>query len=84
MGSENRINNNQFEIMINKKTYYCSNHLMTGAQIKQKAGVDVSYGVWLKVAGPGNDQPIGDQETVDISKPGRNNFFTTCMEIISG
>jgi len=84
MENENRSNSNQFEIMINKKTYHCSNHLMTGTQIKQKAGVDMSYGVWLKVTGPGNDQPIGNQEEVDISRPGKNNFFTTCMEIISG
>jgi len=74
----------QYPIMIDQKPYNWSEQFITGTQIKQLAGVDMSYGVWLKVHGPGEDQPIGDQEQVDLSQPGREHFFTAPTQTTEG
>ena len=73
-----------FKIMIDQKPYDWPNQFITGAQIKQLAGVDMSYGVWLKVHGPGEDLPVGDQEQVDLSEPGREHFFTAPTQTTEG
>ncbi len=73
-----------YKIMIDQKPYDWSDQLITGTQIKQLVGVDMSYGVWLKVHGPGEDLPIGDQEQVDLSEPGREQFFTAPTQTTEG
>lgn len=73
-----------FKILIDQKPFEWPDQFITGAQIKQLAGVDMSYGVWLKVHGPGEDQPIGDQEQVDLSDPGREHFFTAPTQTTEG
>ena len=73
-----------FKIMIDQKPYDWAEQFITGAQIKQLAGVDMGYGVWLKVPGPGEDQEIGDQEQVDLSQPGREHFFTAPKQTTEG
>ena len=84
MKEEKTLKNHSFKVMIDQKPYTWPNQFITGAEIKQTAGVDMSFGVWLKVHGPGEDQPIGDQEQVDLSKKGRERFFTAPTQTIEG
>lgn len=84
MLNNNTSKDHLFKIMIDQKPFDWPHQFITGAQIKQLAGVDMSYGVWLKVHGPGEDLPIGDQEQVDLSKPGREHFFTGPTQTTEG
>jgi hypothetical protein len=84
MKNEKLPKDHPFKIMIDQRPYDWSDQLITGSQIKQLASVDMSYGVWLKVQGPGEDQPIEDQEQVDLSKPGREHFFTAPTQTTEG
>lgn len=50
--------------------------LITGRTLKKLAGVDLeAYGVWKEVHG-GEDLPIDDNESVDLSEEGLERFFT--------
>lgn len=84
MQTEKSQKEHPFKIMIDQKPYDWQRQVITGIQIKQLAGVDMSYGVWLKVHGPGEDQPIGDQEEIDLSQPGREHFFTAPTQTTEG
>ena len=58
--------------------------LITGRTLKKLAGVDLErYGVWQEVRG-GEDQPIGDNESVDLSKEGLERFFTGVTQTTEG
>lgn len=70
------MNKQVFKIQVDQKPYDVSSQFITGKEIKQLAGVPNNYGVWLKVSGPGEDEEISDTESVDLSKPGREQFFT--------
>lgn len=74
----------QFKIKIDQKPYEWPEQFITGAQVKQIANVDMSYGVWLDVHGPGDDQLIDDNEQVDLRPPGREHFFTAPTQTTEG
>jgi hypothetical protein len=58
--------------------------LISGATLKKLADVDpATYGVWLEVPGH-DDRPIGDTETVDLSAPGVERFFTGIVKTTEG
>jgi hypothetical protein len=84
MQNEKPIKDQPYKIMIDQKPYDWPDQFITGARIKQLAGVDMSYGVWLKVNGPGEDQLIDDQEQVDLLPPGREQFFTAAKNTTEG
>ena len=70
--------------MVDQKPYDWSEQFITGTELKGLASVDMSYGVWLKVNGPGEDIPIGDDEQFDLSQPGREHFFTGPTQTVEG
>lgn len=58
--------------------------LITGRTLKKLAGVDLeTYGVWQEVRG-GEDFPIDDNESVDLSKEGLERFFTGITQTTEG
>ena len=65
-----------YNILVDQKPFDWEDQFITGAQLKQLAGVDANYGVWFKVNGPGDDVEIQDNEPFDLSQPGREHFFT--------
>ncbi len=67
---------NKFKILIDQKPFDVEDQFITGSQIKVLAQVPTEYGVWLKVNGPEDDREIENDEKVDLSKPGREHFFT--------
>ena len=63
-------------IFIDRKKYDWDQDTITGLQIKNLAGVDVAnYNVWQDVPGP-EDLPIADDQSVDLTAPGVEKFFT--------
>ncbi len=64
-----------YEIFIDQKKYEWTEPNINGKQIKDLAGVPQSHRVWQDLPGP-NDPPVKDQEEVDLTKPGREKFFT--------
>lgn len=65
-----------FKILVDQKPFDWQNETITGIQIKQLVGAKPNAGVWLKVNGPRDDQPVGDNEAIDLTPPGREHFFT--------
>lgn len=64
------------QIFIDRKKYDWDKDTITGLQIKNLAGVDVTnYNVWQDVPGP-EDLPIADDQSVDLTQPGVEKFFT--------
>ena len=52
------------EVIINDKRYRFDHHLVTGRQIKAKAGIPDSYSLYLRR--PGDNEPIADDEEVTL------------------
>ncbi len=65
-----------FKIMVDQKPFDVENQVITGLEIKKLVNAPSNYGVWLKVNGPNPDKEIADNEQVDLSQPGREQFFT--------
>ncbi len=64
-----------FKIIVDQHSHDWPKPTITGAEIKQLACVDMSYGVWQEVPGP-TDPAVGDSQEVDLTKPGVERFFT--------
>ena len=65
-----------YQIIIDNRPHRWPDPTITGAQLKELAGVDAaSFDVWQDVPGP-EDVPISDTDTVDLTKPGAERFFT--------
>lgn len=73
-----------FKILVDQKPIDWTKQFITGLEIKNLAGVDSSYGVWIKVNGPGDDQPVGDNEQIELSPSGREHFFTGKKQTTEG
>ena len=64
-----------YKILIDHKPHDWPKATITGAEIKQLAGVDqVTYEAWQDVPGP-EDQLVGDNEPVDLTGSGNEKFF---------
>mgnify|MGYP001460009443 CR=1 FL=1 len=71
------------KIMIDQKPFDWEKDTITGSEIKALAGVDPSYGVWLQQPGP-EDPTVADSESIDLTQPGRERFFTGKKETTEG
>jgi Multiubiquitin len=75
MSENEKAHEQEFKLIIDTHPHTWHKSTITGAEIKNLAGVDPSYGVWQEVPGP-NDPPVGDNQQVDLSRPGVERFFT--------
>ena len=75
MSEQDKKQEQSYKLIIDTHPHNWPNPTITGAEIKHLAGVDPSYGVWQEVPGP-NDPPVGDNQSVDLSRPGVERFFT--------
>lgn len=67
---------NGYQILIDNRPHRWPEPAISGAQLKKLAGVDpASYDVWQDVPGP-EDIQIGDGDSVDLTRPGAERFFT--------
>lgn len=76
MSQDNKHYEKPFQIIIDQKPHKWDEPYITGLDIKKLAGVDpAAYDAWQDVPGP-EDILIGDDITVDLTKPGTERFFT--------
>lgn len=65
-----------YKIIVDRKPHDWPEQFITGAQIKNLAGVDqTAYDAWQDVPGP-EDLLIADDRKVDLSPPRVERFFT--------
>lgn len=65
-----------FKVLVDHKPYDWSEPFITGADIKNLAGVDQkTFDAWQDVPGP-EDIQVGDTDKIDLREPGREKFFT--------
>lgn len=70
------MNDKNFKIIIDNKPFEHPTEFITGKEVKNYVNAPANYGVWIKTKGPGEDPPVGDDEKIDLSQPGREHFFT--------
>lgn len=65
-----------YHIIVDQRPHDWPAPFITGAQIKQLAGVDpTTYDAWQHMHGP-EDRLIADAEHADLTQPGTERFFT--------
>lgn len=75
-GTERKGGPKTFKILVDTHPFELPQANVTGAHIKLVAGVNATYGLMLEGHGQAADQAINDDETVDLSLPGREHFYT--------
>lgn len=65
-----------YNYSIDNKPKESSEAIITGAKIRMEGAVPADYNIYLKVNGPGEDELIEDIREVDLSKPGREHFYS--------
>lgn len=66
----------KYEIIVDNKKFEWAQPFINGAEVKKLVDAKPDYGVWLVVKGPTEDEEIGDQQRVDLTKPGVERFIT--------
>ena len=66
----------EYNITVDNKPFKWVEPTITGAQIKALVKADPSYGVWLVVKGPAEDEEIADTQGVDLTQQGKEKFIT--------
>lgn len=74
--SNNKNKPEVYKILVDQKPFDWQSQTITGLQIKSLVGAKPNACVWLKINGPHDDQPVGDNEAIDLTPPGREHFFT--------
>lgn len=69
-------NTTKFKFTVDDKKLESDVAVLTGQQIKARAGVDATFGLFVEGRGQGADQQIADTDTVDLGSPGRDKFYT--------
>jgi hypothetical protein len=66
----------KYHFTVDEKKFESDVAVLTGQQIKTKAGADPTHGLFLEGHGKHPDRQIRDDEQVDLSEPGNEDFFT--------
>lgn len=66
----------KFQFTVDDKHIESDEAVLTGSQIKARAGIDASFGLFVEGHGKDSDEQINDDQSVDLSKPGREKFYT--------
>lgn len=65
-----------YHFHVDGKPFTSEEAKVTGSQIKARAVVDPSFGLFLEGHGNDPNRPIRDDEVVDLSEPGVEKFYT--------
>ncbi|MDR6941346.1 multiubiquitin domain-containing protein [Mucilaginibacter pocheonensis] len=63
-------------LTINGKIYKWYEQFITGLEVKQLAGISVEDHLWLAIKKPWEDEKIGNEEKVDLARPGIEHFYS--------
>ena len=65
-----------YKFTVDDRPFESDQPTLTGAQIKARASVDPNFGLFLEGLRNRPDERISDDQTVDLTKPGREKFYT--------
>jgi hypothetical protein len=66
----------QYKVLIDQRPHQWGSRTILGEELKELAGVDAnSYDVYLE-SNKGEDREISNKESVDLTAPGVEKFFT--------
>ncbi len=65
-----------YKFTVDGRHFESDQPILTGAQIKARASVDPSFGLFLEGHGNKPDEQISDGQTVDLREAGREKFYT--------
>lgn len=65
-----------YKFSVDNRPFETDQPMLTGAQIKARASVDPSFGLFLEAHGQAADEQIADRQSVDFREPGRERFYT--------
>jgi hypothetical protein len=65
-----------FKFTVDGRQFESNVPVLTGGQIKARASVDPSFGLFLEARGHAPDQQIGDGQSVDLREKGKEHFYT--------
>lgn len=73
-----------FKFSVDSRPFETEAATITGAAIKEIAGVSASFGLFLESRGSAADQQISDGHVVDLTEPGREQFYTVAPATFGG
>lgn len=65
----------KYKYTVDGKHGESNNPIVTEAELRQTGNVPSDYEIYLEVKGPGDDMLVKDK--IDISKPGREKFYSS-------
>ena len=65
-----------YKYSIDNKPKESKDQVIAGKEIREAGSVPADYSIFLKINGSGEDELIEDTEKVDLSKPGREQFYS--------
>ena len=65
-----------YKFTVDERHFESDQPSLTGAQIKARASVDPNFGLFLEGLRNRPDEQISDDQAVDLTKLGRENFYT--------
>ena len=65
-----------YKYAVDGKKYETTDQRLTGAEIKQRAGVGPNFGLFLEGHGKGADRQVADNDVIDFAQPGHESFYT--------
>jgi hypothetical protein len=74
----------RYQITVDNKKFEWHRASIIGAEVKTLVNAKPDYGVWLVVPGPAEDREIGNNEHVDLTKPGVERFITGPKQTTEG
>jgi hypothetical protein len=66
---------NLLPFFIEGKPFESGVQYLTGKQIKQIGGLPTDSELFLRIEDPWKDEPVGDDDKVDLARPGTEQFF---------
>jgi hypothetical protein len=66
----------QYSFAVDGRQFHSTERVLTGLAIKTRAGVGANFGLFLEGHGNDPDRPVADNETIDLSIPGHEKFYT--------
>ena len=75
----------EFHFKVDGKEFQSPEPRQTGAALKAIAGIDPTFGLFLEGRGSTHsDRQIADNEVVDLSAPGNEEFYTSPAATFGG
>lgn len=68
--------NKIYKFSIDGKPQETLEQFIAGVEIRKRGNIPADYLIFLKVKGPGDDLLIEDKDRVDLSQPGKEEFYS--------